>query len=138
MILIHRDGTPVLEIRMDWDIMEIGKHLRRARREITYALIERVHAGVFRGNAKMGATSAFTFGDSFGVGRGMVAVANIRHEYVRPQDWQKEMGCRTGGDKKISKAKASELFPEWRVTNRNADALLIAECARRRVIERGW
>jgi hypothetical protein len=41
------------------------------------------------------------------------------------------MKCRSGGDKKITKAAAQRLFPRMKVTHKNADALLIAEYGRR-------
>jgi len=37
----------------------------------------------------------------------------------------------TGGDKNVSKRRAQELFPEIKITHAIADALLIAEYARR-------
>jgi len=41
------------------------------------------------------------------------------------------MGCLTKGDKNVSKRRAQELFPALKVTHAIADALLIAEFARR-------
>jgi hypothetical protein len=52
-------------------------------------------------------------------------------EEVSPQKWQKAMGCMTKGDKNVSKAKAQQLFPQLKITHAIADALLIAEYARR-------
>ena len=55
---------------------------------------------------------------------------------VLPQTWQGKMGCRTGGDKNISKAAAQRLFPKVTVTHAIADALLLAEYARRLAVAR--
>lgn len=46
--------------------------------------------------------------------------------FVRPQVWMSDLGCLTKGDKNVTKRLAQELFPDFKVTHRNADALLIA------------
>lgn len=46
--------------------------------------------------------------------------------FVRPQVWMSDLGCLTKGDKNVTKRLAKELFPDFKVTHRNADALLIA------------
>lgn len=80
---------------------------------------------------QMGVASAFTFGR--GVGALHMALAALRIPFleVRPQVWQKDLGCLTGGDKNITKALATQLFPTVKVTHSVADALLIAEWGRR-------
>lgn len=96
------------------------------------AFIERVRPGVFGGKFKMGVVSAFTFG---GEARRITALLggalNARYEFVEPAEWQRALGCRTKGDKNISKARAVELFPKISVTHAIADALLIAEYGHR-------
>jgi hypothetical protein len=84
-----------------------------------------------RSTPQMGVVSAFTFGRSYGFLRGVLAANGIRREDVTPQKWQAELGCRSKGDKNVTKAKAQELWPEEKITHANADALLIAEYARR-------
>jgi hypothetical protein len=83
-----------------------------------------------------GVTSCFTFGTSFGF---MMALGMGcgRFEFIRPQVWQQALGCMTKGDKNVSKSRAQQLFPAFRITHHNADAILIAEYARRKVIEWG-
>jgi crossover junction endodeoxyribonuclease RuvC len=101
------------------------------------AVIEQVHSGVFarRGKngkqSRMGVVSAFTFGKSFGWLLGVLDALRIPYEFVSPQKWQGVMQCRTGGKKNVSKAAAQRLFPQVKVTHAIADALLIAEYARR-------
>lgn len=74
----------------------------------------------------MGASSAFTFGASYGrLGMALVA-AGIPFERVLPVKWQTAMRCRTRGDKRVSKARAQELLPGERITHRNADAYLLS------------
>lgn len=89
--------------------------------------IESVHS-----MPKQGVSSSFKFGRSYGFLRGLLIGLKIPFEEITPQVWQKEMNCRTGGDKNVSKAKAQQLWPELKITHALADALLIAECARRR------
>ena len=78
-----------------------------------------------------GVSSSFKFGQNFGAIRMAVIAAKIPHEFITPQKWQKAIGCMTGGDKNVSKAKAQQLFPDNRITHAVADALLIAEYCRR-------
>jgi Holliday junction resolvasome RuvABC endonuclease subunit len=75
---------------------------------------------------QMGVVSAFTFGNGYGHLEMALTAAGIPFERVRPQAWQKAMGCMSKGDKNVTKAKAQELFPQIKVTHATADALLIA------------
>src|SRR5678816_2283590 len=90
------------------------------------AVLERVSA-----SPQMGTVSAFTFGRGFGGLRMALAAQMIPFDEVTPGKWQQVMGCRTGGDKNISKRRAQALFPSVKVTHKIADALLIAEYCRR-------
>jgi len=85
------------------------------------AYIEQVHS-----SPQMGVKSAFTFGNGFGHLEMALTAAGIPFERVRPQVWQKAMGCMTKGDKNVSKRRSQELFPQIKVTHAIADALLIA------------
>lgn len=80
---------------------------------------------------QMGVKSAFTFGEGYGRLQMALTALGVPYERVRPQAWQKAMGCMTRGDKNVSKRRAQELFPTLKVTHAIADALLIAEFARR-------
>lgn len=98
--------------------------------------IEKV--GAMPGN---GVSGMFKFGRSLGFLRGLVIALEFPFEDVTPQRWQKALGCLTKGDKNVSKRKAQELFPLLKVTHATADALLIAEYARRthfRELSDGW
>ena len=137
--MLGREGNVIAEMRCTETITDIGSFLRQYRTRISFALIEQV--GAMPTDAR---SSAFKFGDAFGWMRGMITVCNIRHEYIRPVKWQSAMECRTGGDKNISKAKAQTMFPDYKgitgkgICHSNADALLLAELARRTGLERGW
>ena len=89
-------------------------------------VIERVHA-----MPKQGVASSFKFGMSYGFLRGMLIAHEVRFEAVTPGTWQKALGCLSGGDKNVTRAKASELFPGMRCTHAISDALLLGVYARR-------
>jgi hypothetical protein len=78
----------------------------------------------------MGVTSAFTFGQSYGFLRGILAASKIPFIEVSPQKWQREMGCMTKGNKNVTKQAAQQRWPKLKITHANADSLLIAEYAR--------
>lgn len=90
------------------------------------AFIEQVHS-----SPQMGVKSAFTFGNGFGHLEMAMTACGIPFERIRPQVWQKALGCMTKGDKNVSKRRAQELFPTLKITHSTADALLIAEYGRR-------
>ena len=79
----------------------------------------------------MGVVSSFSFGRGYGNLEMALTAAGIPFERVRPQVWQKALGCMTKGDKNVSKRKAQELFPQLKITHATADALLLAEFGRR-------
>jgi len=84
-----------------------------------------------RSTPQMGVVSAFTFGAAYSQARAFLVAGAVPFEEVTPNKWQTFMGCKSGGDKNVTKAKAQELFPGSKITHGNADALLIAEYARR-------
>lgn len=100
----------------------------------SFAYLERVHSMPGQGVA-----STFKFGMNYGGLRMALIAAGIGFETVTPSIWQKKLSCLSGGDKKVTRAKAQELFPEVNITGRGskapthavADALLIAEYGRR-------
>jgi Holliday junction resolvasome RuvABC endonuclease subunit len=52
---------------------------------------------------------------------------NMNFQEIEPQVWQRALGCpNRSGNKSTSRRRAVELFPEIKVTNEIADALLIA------------
>jgi crossover junction endodeoxyribonuclease RuvC len=95
--------------------------------EVVLAALEKVHA-----MPRQGVSSTFKFGQSFGEAIGLLESMQIRYEFVTPAKWQGTLGCRSKGDKNITKHAAQRLFPGRRIVHANADAFLIAEYARRR------
>ena len=90
------------------------------------ALIEKVHS-----MPKQGVKSSFTFGKNYGMLLMALTALEIPFEYVSPAVWQRYLKCKTGGDKKITRQKAQELFPHLKITHAIADALLIGEYYKR-------
>lgn len=105
---------------------EIWDTLKRYSSKAKFAVLERVHA-----MPKQGVSSSFKFGTSYGELRMAIVAAGIRVEHITPQKWQKAMKCLSGGDKKVTRTRAQEVFPNIKITHKNADALLIAEFGRR-------
>lgn len=88
-------------------------------------------SGEIRQEVNPGITSTAKFMQGYGYLRGCLITIGITLEDIRPQVWQKLLGCMTKGNKNVSKAKAQQLFPQLRITHSIADALLIAEAGRR-------
>lgn len=105
-------------------------------------VLEDVHS-----TPQMGVKSAFTFGYSVGYVRGHLDAFTQSYRLVSPQAWQREYGLiiegrkmlgkdgkrKSDDKKKLTKAKAVEMYPheKSRITHATADAILIAEYARR-------
>jgi hypothetical protein len=94
---------------------------------------------------KQGVSSMFKFGRVFGVLEGMLATVALATEYVRPQEWQKNMHQgieKSLNPKERSLIAAQRLFPTLdlkrtpKCTTQHdglIDALLIAEYGRRKL-----
>jgi len=106
--------------------IEAIKTAAETRGEKVFAILERVAS-----SPQQGVCSAFTFGQGYGALQMALLAARIPFDRVTPQQWQKFMRCLTKGNKNVSKARAEELFPKLKITHAIADALLIAEYARR-------
>jgi len=102
-----------------WDLFTYTKEFT------LFAMIERVHS-----SPQMGVRSAFTFGQSYGMLRGMLIALELPFSEVSPIKWQNRQKCRTGGNKNISKSRAQQLFPSLKITHAIADSLLIADYCR--------
>ena len=121
----------------------LAEKLVGAYRVKSYAFVESVHAG-----HGYGGVQSFSFGESFGIIKGVLAALEIPYELVSPQKWKKAMAV-PSGDKKNSVPIALRLFPTLtgQLTSKKkggdcsciknldgrADALLIAEYGRRLV-----
>jgi hypothetical protein len=115
------DGKPCVEKMPDTlqDLWELFRDI--ASEGECHAYLEQVSS-----SPQMGVVSAFTFGNGFGHLEMALTAAGIPFARIRPQVWQKELGCMTKGDKNVTKRKAQELFPSIKATHATSDALLIA------------
>lgn len=86
--------------------------------------LESVHA-----MPAQGVSSSFSFGDSFGVVKGIAAGLSIPLRLVTPQAWKKHHGI-LRSDKDVARTVASQLYPKVELHRKKdigrADALLIA------------
>ena len=113
---------------------------------VAFVWVEKVHA-----MPGQGVVSMFSFGRNFGMIEGVLAALQLRYEIIPPQDWQRLVGMKsrvkknkkknitgeTGTEwKNRLKAMAQRLFPKIKITLDIADALLIAEAARREYLHR--
>ena len=115
------NGKPCVE-KMPDTLQDLWELLRDISAEgQCKAYLEQIHS-----SPQMGVVSSFTFGNGFGHLEMALTAAGIPFERVRPQVWQKAMGCMTKGDKNVSKRRSQELFPSIKMNHYIADALLIA------------
>lgn len=101
--------------------------LQEIRNNTVFLAFELVHS-----MPKQGVASSFTFGKNTGFIIGLLVALEIPYQEVTPQTWQKELNCRSHGDKNITKARAQSLFPRLYLTHATADAMLLAEYSRRK------
>lgn len=80
---------------------------------------------------RTGGQGAWTLAQTYGACRAALCAFRVPWDTVTPQTWQKALDCLTGGEKRVSKARAQALFPDQHITLATADALLIAEFCRR-------
>lgn len=86
----------------------LAEELRRFRAQHPddlLAVIEKVAS-----SPQMGVASAFAFGDTAGVLRGVLQTLGIRIEYVRPQSWKQAL--RVGRDKAVCRTLAAQRWPD--------------------------
>jgi len=110
-------GTPadILDVLREWQMYDA-----------CHATLEHV-----RSTPAMGVVSAFTFGRCLGHLEAALIAVEIPHDVVAPLKWQTALGCRSGGNKNVTKRRAQELWPTRKWTHTLADAALIAEYGRR-------
>jgi len=106
--------------------LDIAESIEDISWHIDSCVIEQLHA-----YPKRGSIGNFKLGRHYGMLRAFLTSYGISFTEATPQKWQRAMGCLTGGNKNVTKKKAQELFPDVKVTHAIADALLLAEYARR-------
>lgn len=109
------------------DLWELIENISTRNCHLYYERIDcKAYIEAVSSSPQMGVVSAFSFGQGYGNLEMALTAAGIPFERVRPQVWQKTLGCMSKGNKNVTKAKAQELFPHMKVTHATADALLIA------------
>ena len=127
----------------------------------TLFVLEKVHSGAFsagkdrcpvckKPRRQQGVKSAFTFGEGFGVLQGALHMLFTEMpeppiRLVLPKQWQTDLNCLTGGDKKISHAfaqKLAESIPQTeyhtgrgKMTQAICEGFLVAEWGRRTFLQ---
>ena len=104
---------------------------------VDFAVIEQ-NTGYVGGEGNPG-SAMFKFGRSAGLLTMALVAAGVPYEEITPGQWQKKLGIpprkkgeAKGAFKNRLKAEAQRLFPRIPVTLKTADALLLAEYARRK------
>ena len=127
-VAVVDEGGAIFEvIRLDRTEHDVSTAVGVWAPRIQMAYLEKVHS-----MPRQGVSSTFKFGTSYGFCRGVLVSHAIPFTEVTPAKWQQAMGCRSGGDKNVTKAAAQRLWPSEKVTHRTADAMLIAEYGRRK------
>lgn len=130
-----KSGESKAKISNLMDAAEIAKLFKHWKEQYTPLIVylENVHS-----MPKDGAMQAFSFGQGFGMYRGILAALEMRYELVAPQTWGKMMLKDMGKKEDASYLKAKQLFPSAELNgprgaklDGRADALLIAEYGRR-------
>ena len=125
--VVDYKGRIVDSVRLSETEHDVSEFIAEYASDVTFAILEKVNA-----MPRQGVSSTFKFGTSYGFCRALLVCHRIRFETTPPGVWQKTMGCLSKGDKNVTKAAAQRLFPEEKVVHATADAMLIAEYARRK------
>ena len=124
-IVDHR-GSFVDCVRLKETEHDVSDFLSECAPHVETAVLEKVNA-----MPRQGVSSTFKFGTSYGFCRGLLVCHRVRFETVPPGTWLRAMGCLSKGDKNVTKSAAQRLFPKEKVVHATADAMLLAEYARR-------
>lgn len=138
MAVLRESGAEAVAMPdTEFDIWDWFSTLRLTGDDIPFAVIEKV-GGFIQGSPQPG-SAMFKFGASYGGLRMALVAAGIPFEEVTPQAWQKALGIakRKSNESKSQfknrlKARAQQLFPDYKITLATCDALLLAEYCRRK------
>ncbi len=139
------DSTGAIVELQDMPVMPV-RYKNKTRNEINgsvlYGLLAEAASGStvvlehVTSSPQMGATSAFRFGEGYGVVQGVIAATGYRLVLVRPAKWKREMGL--GKDKSAARSVATRLWPsaaemfKRKKDDGRAEAALLAEWYRTR------
>lgn len=133
---MHGSPNSVQSTGMPDTERDIWEWLRTSLSSVNFAVIEQVSGYI---GEKQPGSAMFKFGMSYGMLRGFLIAAGVQFEQATPQKWQKALGITSRKKEETKtqwknrlKASAQQIFPDLKITLATADALLIAEYARRR------
>lgn len=75
-----------------------------------------------------GVSSMFNFGHNVGTVMGVLGALKIPYSLVTPQSWKKAAGL-IGKDKDAARARAIQLWPDWRVLDKKGEGQAYADAA---------
>jgi crossover junction endodeoxyribonuclease RuvC len=129
-IVMLEDGVPI-----EWELMPIMKVGSATRvngsavaaffldSKVEHVYIEQVGAMPGQGVASM-----FNFGHSVGTVIGVLSALFIPYTLVTPQAWKKAAGL-IGTDKDAARARALQLWPDWRELDKKGKGQALADAA---------
>jgi len=132
-LVLLEDGTPIEWMEMP--VMKVGSATRVNAAAVAdfmgAALCDHVFVEQVGAMPGQGVRSMFNFGHNVGTVMGALGALGIPVTLVTPQAWKKAAGL-IGKDKDASRARAIQLWPDWRDLDQKgagqalADAALIA------------
>ena len=128
-IALFRTGRPQLVEKWsdEWEMSNLVHDIQNSYIDVT-AIIENVHS-----MPGQGVVSMFSFGENYGIWRGILIALGIPHERISPQKWQSFYGLSSiykGADRKRRLCTlAKERFPGMKPTLKTCDALLLGNYA---------
>ena len=132
-LCVYGDTGPLVVSKMPDSETETFRVVHVLAAQSDRIIIERVHAMPGGGDRTMGASSAFSFGRSFGFLRAAIIATDQAWEDVAPQTWQRNLGlgkCAGPDRKRALRELAKQRFPNFAgITLVTADAMLLGEWA---------
>jgi len=129
LLIIESDSLEVSHVKGKETDHDIKNFIKNSNPD--YAYLELITALPQKGKQEgigRGSIATSKISDSYGFYRGLLTALDIPYDTVTPSVWQRNMKCLTGGDKRITRARAQQLYSKFgvKVTHAIADALLIA------------
>jgi crossover junction endodeoxyribonuclease RuvC len=134
--------TPTLNVKVGkkfknvldaYQMVEILKTVSEGRE--VFVTIEKVQAMPGGGERTMGATSAFSFGEGYGIWQGIIAALGLPHQKIHPATWKAKVLAGMGKEKDASRQRAMQLYPRaakdlnLKKHHGRADALMLCRYA---------
>lgn len=129
---IYPDGN---SFTVEYDSLIKSRDILRCLKNKTVKILCVVElVGGYIGTPQPG-SRMFSFGRNFGNWEGLLSALQIQYILIRPQEWQKSIqglsGLKGPERKRALRDYAAQQFPSIKVTLANADALLLAQWAKK-------